>query len=54
MDTLPDFVLDVVEEKRRAAVPRDGGTGWDTVRFQLDEEPELPLSSAFSTAAPAP
>jgi hypothetical protein len=53
MDTLPEFVLDVVEEKRRV-VPREGGTGWETVRFQVDEEPEPPLSSVFSTAALAP
>jgi hypothetical protein len=52
MDTLPEFVLDVVEEVRRA-VPRNGGTGWETVRFQLVEEPESP-PSVFSTAAAAP
>lgn len=53
MDTLPEFVLDVVEEWSRTPVPHDGGTGWETVRFQLDEEPESPLS-ACSTAAMAP
>jgi hypothetical protein len=52
MDTLPEFVLDVVEKEVRRAVPREGGTGWESVRFQLVEEPEPP--SALSTAAAAP
>jgi hypothetical protein len=52
MDTLPEFVLDVVEEWRQTPAPRNGGTGWETVRFQVDEEPEP--SSVFSTAALAP
>lgn len=55
MDTMPEFVLDGVEEWRPKPAPREGATGWETVRFQLlDEEPEPLLPSAFSTAALAP
>jgi hypothetical protein len=51
MDTLPEFVQ-VGEEERRAKAPlRERNlTGWETVRFQLEDEPE----SLLSTAAFAP
>jgi hypothetical protein len=51
MDTFPEFVQ-VADEERRAKAPlRDRNlTGWETVRFQLEDEPE----SLLSTAAFAP
>lgn len=53
MDAYPEFVQDVRDERRpRAPLYEKNLTGWETVRFQLDEEPEP--SSAFSTAAFAP
>ena len=41
MDTYPEFVQDVVEVER----PEVAGanlTGWETVRFQVGEEPPEP------------
>ena len=49
MDTLPEFVQDVVEGLLPAE-PVASRTGWETVRFQVVDEPE----STFSTAAFAP
>lgn len=52
MDAFPEFVQDVNEERRpQAPLPSPNRTGWETVRFQVEEEPE---SSSFATAALAP
>jgi hypothetical protein len=49
MDTLPEFVTD--EEETGAGSPAPGQlTGWETVIFQVDDEP----GPDFSTAAMAP
>lgn len=49
MDTLPEFVTET--EDTGAGSPMPGQlTGWETVVFQVDDEP----SSDFSTAAIAP
>ncbi len=49
MDTLPDFVTD--ENETGAGMPAPAQlTGWETVIFQVDDEP----GSDFSTAAIAP
>jgi hypothetical protein len=50
MDTLPDFVQDVMQEEGRAIVLKNNLTGWETVRFQVVDEP----GSEPSTAAFAP
>jgi hypothetical protein len=45
MDTFPEFVQDVVEEPRaRPALHEVNRTGWENVRFQVDEEPK-PVSA---------
>ncbi len=49
METLPEFVQDVVEGVLPAE-PMTTRTGWESVRFQVVDEPE----SALSTAAFAP
>lgn len=49
MDRLPEFVTDAGEERQTDTSPPTL-TGWETVVFQLDDEPE----SDFSTAAIAP
>lgn len=49
MERLPDFVTDGTEERGNDGAPQPL-TGWETVVFQLDDEPE----SEFSTAAIAP
>ena len=41
METLPDFVQDVAETERPEALPANL-TGWETVRFQLDDEAAEP------------
>jgi hypothetical protein len=41
MDTLPEFVQDVVEVERPEA-QEVNLTGWETVRFRLDDEPLEP------------
>jgi len=38
MDAYPEFVQDVVEVER-PETPAASLTGWETVRFQLDDEP---------------
>jgi hypothetical protein len=41
MGTYPDFVQDVVEEPRaKPALCEVSRTGWENVRFQVDEEPK--------------
>lgn len=50
MDTLPEFVQDVMQEEGRAVALKNNLTGWETVRFQLVDEP----GSDSSTAAFAP
>ena len=52
MDRLPDFVTDSAEPRRLVLHDSNNRTGWETVRFQIVEEPEP--SSDFSTAAIAP
>ncbi len=55
MDAFPEFVQERVDERRCALVAAAALTGWETVRFQLGEEPEPEGSfSDFSTAAFAP
>jgi hypothetical protein len=53
MDTLPDFVTerDCEAPRRFRAYAR---TGWESVVFQLDAEPEPEPGSELSTAAFAP
>jgi hypothetical protein len=52
METLPEFVKDQENESEtaRPAARGTGLTGWETVIFQVVDEPE----SAASTAAAAP
>lgn len=50
MEALPEFVTEEEDRPRMHAAVR---TGWETVRFQLEEE-EPPSDSALSTAALAP
>lgn len=45
MDALPEFVQDVVQVERPDA-PAASLTGWETVRFQLEDEPPVHLASA--------
>jgi hypothetical protein len=59
MQTMPEFVRDGEEDEvpvRRAA--STNLTGWETVIFQVADEPEVPegsgSDSVFSTAALAP
>jgi hypothetical protein len=41
MGTFPEFVQDVVEEPRaKPALCEVSRTGWENVRFQVDEEPK--------------
>jgi len=54
MNTLPDFVTDREEEGRSALSSHVLLTGWETVVFQVDDEPEPAPGSVFSTAAIAP
>ncbi len=43
MDVFPEFVQDVVEERRIVvALHEVSRTGWENVRFQLDEGPKPP------------
>jgi len=45
MDTFPEFVQDVVDERRTPMPSHEvNRTGWENVRFQVDEEPK-PVSS---------
>jgi hypothetical protein len=53
MDTLPEFVQDSGEEPLLVEM-RSNLTGWETVRFQVADDPESAFSSVFSTAAFAP
>jgi hypothetical protein len=53
MDTLPDFVTDSDTDQARRGARRDL-TGWETVVFQLDAEPEPEPGPDSSTAAFAP
>lgn len=41
MDTLPEFVQDVAEVER-PDLPAINLTGWETVRFRLDDAPPEP------------
>ena len=41
METLPEFVQDVVETDR-PELPAGNSTGWESVRFRLDDEPPEP------------
>jgi hypothetical protein len=41
MDTLPEFVQDVAAEVERPEAPAINLTGWETVRFQLDDAPAV-------------
>jgi hypothetical protein len=54
MQTMPDFVKDEGEEEPVRRVASTSLTGWETVIFQLVEEPEPGSDSDFSTAAFAP
>lgn len=49
MEELPEFVTDAEEAGRPPHL-----TGWESVVFQLDDEPEPGLSPELSTAAMAP
>jgi hypothetical protein len=41
MDRFPEFVQDVVEERQAVvALHEVNRTGWENVRFQVDEEPK--------------
>ena len=45
MDAFPEFVQDVVEERRiTVALHEVNRTGWENVRFRVDEEPK-PLAA---------
>ena len=55
MDAFPEFVQEKRDERRTALHAAVALTGWETVRFQLGDEPEPEGSSSdFSTAAFAP
>jgi hypothetical protein len=45
METLSDFVQETETEAARRIARREL-TGWETVIFQLDDEPESELSTA--------
>jgi hypothetical protein len=50
MDSFPEFVKEKTEERPDGLSSRVNLTGWETVVFQVDDEPE----SDCSTAAFAP
>jgi hypothetical protein len=42
MDVFPEFVRDVVEERQTVvALHEVNRTGWESIRFHVDEEPRL-------------
>jgi len=46
MDDLPEFVTGNEEEEPHGPSSSSSLTGWETVVFQLDDEPESDLSTA--------
>lgn len=53
MDTLPEFVVVGSAGRREGPVaPQGERTGWESVVFQVEDEPDP--DSDFSTAAAAP